>query len=67
MLWAFALSAALWPSLGLAAGTSAADYFVHDLPGVPGDAPPIKMHAGLALLETEEEKSSLCHRANRAK
>ena len=36
---------ALWPSASVADKT-AADYYVHDLPGVPKDSTPIKMHAG---------------------
>ncbi|OAA72477.1 Peptidase S10, serine carboxypeptidase [Cordyceps fumosorosea ARSEF 2679] len=30
---------------------SAADYYVHHLPGIPKDAPPIKMHAGHIEIE----------------
>lgn len=30
----------------LAEGKSAADFYVRELPGLPKDAPPIKMHAG---------------------
>ncbi|QPH04318.1 Cell death protease [Epichloe festucae Fl1] len=36
---------ALWPATA-AADKSAADYYVHNLPGLPKDAAPIKMHAG---------------------
>lgn len=48
MAWTPLLSAAalaLWPTASLAAN-GAADYFVHHLPGIPHDSPPIKMHAG---------------------
>jgi hypothetical protein len=38
------LSISLWPSLAMAQ-KSAADYFVHSLPGAP-DGPLLKMHAG---------------------
>ncbi|KAG6122188.1 Cell death protease [Claviceps humidiphila] len=37
---------ALWPASAAAADKSAADYYVRDLPGLPKDAAPIKMHAG---------------------
>lgn len=43
--WPAILMLALSPSMGLA-GDSAADYYVRDLPGVPTDTSPIKMHAG---------------------
>lgn len=36
---------ALWPAVAVA-DKSAADYYVRDLPGVPQDSPPVKMHAG---------------------
>ncbi|KAG5966199.1 Cell death protease [Claviceps arundinis] len=36
----------LWPASAAAADKSAADYYVRDLPGLPRDAAPIKMHAG---------------------
>ena len=38
------LAVALWPATAIAAG--AADYYVQNLPGVPEDSTPIKMHAG---------------------
>ncbi|CAM1500707.1 Fc.00g098690.m01.CDS01 [Cosmosporella sp. VM-42] len=46
--WPAILLMALWPALGStdSTGDSAADYYVRNLPGVPKDAPPIKMHAG---------------------
>lgn len=43
--WPALLSLALGPVLS-SAGNSAADYYVRDLPGVPTDSPPVKMHAG---------------------
>lgn len=36
---------ALWPAMTVA-DKSAADYYVRDLPGLPKDSNPIKMHAG---------------------
>lgn len=36
----------LWSAVPAAADKSAADYYVRDLPGLPKDAVPIKMHAG---------------------
>lgn len=50
--WPAILLAAMWPVAAMAAaadstdGISAADYYVRDLPGLPEDIPPIKMHAG---------------------
>ncbi|KAK2593528.1 Cell death protease [Conoideocrella luteorostrata] len=44
--WQILTLLALWPATAVAADKSAADYYVHDLPGLPKDAPPIKMHAG---------------------
>ncbi len=44
--WPAALLLALWTTAGLAGSKSAADYYVRDLPGVPKDSAPIKMHAG---------------------
>ncbi|KAF4121086.1 hypothetical protein GMORB2_2573 [Geosmithia morbida] len=44
-LWSAALALTLWPAAAIAE-PSAADYYVRDLPGVPEDASPIKMHAG---------------------
>lgn len=38
------LTASLWPSVAVAEKT-AADYFVHSLPGAP-EGPLLKMHAG---------------------
>ncbi|PHH69392.1 hypothetical protein CDD82_7787 [Ophiocordyceps australis] len=43
--WPAVLLVALWPAWAAAAG-SAADYYVVNLPGVPDDSPPVKMHAG---------------------
>ncbi|KAI9167675.1 Pheromone-processing carboxypeptidase KEX1 [Paramyrothecium foliicola] len=43
--WLAALCLALCPAL-IAADNTAASYYVRDLPGVPKDSPPIKMHAG---------------------
>lgn len=44
--WPAVLLMAAWPAL-VVADTSAADYYVHDLPGLPeGDPSPVKMHAG---------------------
>ncbi|KAK7427855.1 Cell death protease [Neonectria magnoliae] len=43
--WPALLSLALWQATG-SAGDSAADYYVRNLPGVPTDSTPIKMHAG---------------------
>ncbi|KAG5950380.1 Cell death protease [Claviceps sorghi] len=40
------VSLALWPAAAAAADKSAADYYVRNLPGLPEDAVPIKMHAG---------------------
>ncbi|KAF5127636.1 Pheromone-processing carboxypeptidase KEX1 [Metarhizium anisopliae] len=37
---------ALWPASTLAGDKSAADYYVRELPGLPKNSPPIKMHAG---------------------
>ncbi|KHN96987.1 Peptidase S10, serine carboxypeptidase [Metarhizium album ARSEF 1941] len=37
---------ALWSASTLAAGKTSADYYVRELPGLPKDGPPIKMHAG---------------------
>jgi len=42
---------AIWPATAIAAG--AADYFVQDLPGVPKDSTPIKMHAGHIEVDPE--------------
>ncbi|KAH8699620.1 pheromone-processing carboxypeptidase KEX1 [Ilyonectria robusta] len=43
--WSALLSLALWQATG-SAGDSAADYYVRNLPGLPTDSTPIKMHAG---------------------
>ncbi|KAI5462400.1 serine carboxypeptidase [Mariannaea sp. PMI_226] len=43
--WPTLLSLALGPVLS-SAEKSAADYYVHNLPGIPTDSPPMKMHAG---------------------
>lgn len=43
--WPAMLLASLWCSTALADG-SAADYYVRNLPGLPDDVPPVKMHAG---------------------
>ncbi|KAM4065646.1 serine carboxypeptidase [Hirsutella rhossiliensis] len=45
-LWSVLLLLVLSRPLGTVADKCAADYFVRDLPGVPKDSPPIKMHAG---------------------
>lgn len=42
-IWGLLLIA-IWPSIAIA-DKSAADYFVHSLPGAP-DGPLLKMHAG---------------------
>jgi hypothetical protein len=42
--WAAVIALALQPTVAVAA--SASDYFVRNLPGVPKDEAPIKMHAG---------------------
>ncbi|KAG6301363.1 Cell death protease [Claviceps aff. purpurea] len=44
---------ALWPASAAAADKSAADYYVRDLPGLPKDAAPIKMHAGHIEVDKE--------------
>lgn len=41
----FAVLLALLPAFGDAAD-AAADYYVRDLPGLPEDVTPVKMHAG---------------------
>ncbi|KAI6784370.1 Carboxypeptidase [Emericellopsis cladophorae] len=55
--WSMLLLLGLGPAT-LVAGKSAADYFVTDLPGVPEDAEPIKMHAG-HIEVTEEHNGNL--------
>lgn len=42
------ISVSLMPSMALAADKTAADYFVHSLPGAP-DGPLLKMHAGYVV------------------
>ncbi|UNI20710.1 Carboxypeptidase D [Purpureocillium takamizusanense] len=44
--WPAVLLLALWTTAAIAGSKSAADYYVRDLPGVPKDSAPIKMHAG---------------------
>lgn len=44
--WLAALLVALLPINAIAADPSAAQFYVRDLPGLPQDGPPIKMHAG---------------------
>lgn len=43
--WPRMLFTGLWCSTVVAAA-SAADYYVHKLPGLPDDVAPVKMHAG---------------------
>ncbi|EQL01929.1 Peptidase S10, serine carboxypeptidase [Ophiocordyceps sinensis CO18] len=45
-LWSVLLFLVLSRPLATVAHKPAADYFVRDLPGVPKDSPPVKMHAG---------------------
>ncbi|TWU72544.1 Cell death protease [Metarhizium rileyi] len=48
-----ALALSLWLASSLAASKSAADYYVRELPGLPKDVPPIKMHAGHIEIASE--------------
>ncbi|CAG8949811.1 hypothetical protein HYFRA_00004135 [Hymenoscyphus fraxineus] len=50
--WLGLLSFSLMPSMGLAADKTAADYFVHSLPGAP-EGPLLKMHAGHVEINPE--------------
>ncbi|KAF3062609.1 Pheromone-processing carboxypeptidase KEX1 [Trichoderma lentiforme] len=45
--WLAVTLASLWPALAVAEQSkTTADYYVHDLPGLPQNAPAVKMHAG---------------------
>lgn len=47
-MWSAAVlaMASSWPLAVVADEPTAADYYVRDLPGLPADVSPVKMHAG---------------------